>query len=296
MKKSISPVFYIIGGGRVGAGLAHLFIQQNFAVDCIIEKNKTRFDYLKNHMKWDFVSLDHLYEKMEKSNIILITVQDDYISDVAEQLSRININLKDKVVAHCSGIHSSQSLKPVKMLGALTASLHPIYSFSSDPIENNGLDKVYFDTEGDEEALEVFKIIFKNSANRIIKVNAENKIALHLACVFYSNFYVALVSSSYKIVENVFSINENVSQIFYPLLKATVRHVMEKGIQEGLTGPIKRGDEKTIQIHLKYLFNKYPDLLKVYTQLSQELVSISGLNNNRKKRLINVLNTEIKIC
>ena len=93
-------------------------------------------------------------------------------------------------------------------------------------------------------------------------------------------------------MKNVLSTNEDIYQLFYPLLKSTISHVMKSGIQEGLTGPIKRGDEKTIKMHLNFLNDKYPDLINTYTQLTQELVSISELNDDRKKRLIDILNSD----
>jgi len=285
MSSHALPNIHFIGGGRTGASLAFFFLRQGLAVNSLIEKNPDRLHFLKKEFQWNF--LDHHIDpqKLSDAAVVFITVRDDHISDMTGTLSKTKISWKNKLVLHCSGTLSSQVLNPLQEKGAGTASFHPIYSFSLDPRENRLLNEVWFNIEGEPEVLNRIEEIFAFKKEKFIRIKADQKQALHLACVFYSNFYIVLAKMSHDLVKEFPISEKEVFRIFRPLLQSSIEQVLQHGPSAALTGPITRADQKTISAHLDYLRDHHPDLLPVYVTFSQELISISNLSPKDKTDL-----------
>jgi predicted short-subunit dehydrogenase-like oxidoreductase (DUF2520 family) len=287
------PHFFVIGAGRVGASLCFQILQKGFPIISLVEKSEKRLTYLHNEYHWTFLDTSVKLEKISKAHCIIISVQDDFTQIIVEQLAKLDVNWEGKHVFHCSGILPSSILSPLKKLGALTASLHPIYSFSLDPRENNHFDKVWFSVEGENKTKDFVYQYFKSRKNQIIKVNEDQKRAIHLACVFSANFLVGLTALSCQILQKNRLSEIEVLGMLNPLMASTVDHITDQGISKGLTGPVKRGDIKTIHAHLNLLKSNYPALLELYRDISLILVEQSGLTSQEKKRL-KILFSKIK--
>jgi predicted short-subunit dehydrogenase-like oxidoreductase (DUF2520 family) len=280
------PNIHFIGGGRTGASLAFYFLRQGLAINSLVEKNPDRLHFLKKEFQWNFLDHHLVPQRLSDAAVVFITVRDDHISELTGTLSKLKINWKNKLVLHCSGTLSSRVLDPLQEKGAGTASFHPIYSFALDPRENRLLNEVWFNIEGESEVLNRLEEIFAFKKEKFIRINAEQKQALHLACVFYSNFYIALAKMSHDLIKNFPIPEKEVFQIFHPLLQSSVEQVLQHGLTAALTGPITRADQKTIATHLDYLREHHSDLLPVYVTFSQELISITNLSAKDKTDLI----------
>ncbi len=276
------PKFYIIGAGRVGATLTLQLIQKGFSVISVVEQDSSRVDYLKKEFKWSFLKSSVEPAILRNSNVILLTVQDNQIKKITEQLAKYKINWEGRTVIHFSGTFPSSSLLPLKNLGALTASLHPIYSFSLNPCENRKIEEIWFSLEGEFITLDHIKNIFQTTKMQVISVNEHEKQVIHLACVFYANFFTALARISTGIL-NKTNIPENKGlEILQPLIESTSHHIRTQGISKGLTGPIKRGDIDTIKSHLALLKVEFPKYLPIYKKLSQILMEYCILDEKHR--------------
>ena len=60
---------------------------------------------------------------------------------------------------------------------------------------------------------------------------------------------------------------EDSYQAFLPLMVSALQNIEEFGTAAALTGPISRGDEKTIETHLKTLEELPPGVLDSYRVL-----------------------------
>ena len=283
------PNLCFIGGGRTGASLTFYFLRQGYPVISLIEKNPYRLDYLKKEFQWNFLAASMDSDKISTAKVIFLTVRDDHLQELAESLSKLKINWNDRLILHCSGTHSSQVLNPLQKIGADIASFHPIYSFSLDPRENHLLNDVWFDIEGESKTLDKIEELFSFKKDKLIRIKPDQKQAVHLACVFYANFYVALAQMSHQLLKNISVPEKKTFQIFRPLLQSSIEQVQEHGPAEALTGPITRADRKILSAHLKYLHDHHPDLLSVYLLFSQRLISLSNLSPKDKSDLTHIL-------
>ncbi len=291
MTEPTSATFYIIGGGRTGASLAFFLTRQGLRVNGVAESNPTRLAFLKNELHWKFAQQRIIPEKIGKSQVIILAVRDDQIENIASQISRFPDIWLDRMVVHCSGTLPVTILSPLQDIGARVASLHPIYSFSVDPRENKGFEEVWFTCEAKDEVRQALLESLPIPPGKIFPVNAEQKLAVHLACVVYSNFFIALAGVSQDLLDNFSLSRGGIHNILRPLLDSSLEQVSERGISAALTGPIIRGDLQIITAHLHYLQTHYPQFLKIYILLSKQLLSMSGLVDSEHRRLENFLNS-----
>jgi len=106
-----------------------------------------------------------------------------------------------------------------------------------------------------------------------------------------SNFMVVLLAEVKNLFE-LLGLDEKASlEVIYPLLSRTLLNVKELGCEQSLTGPILRGDLKTVKGHLKALSSQ-PDLEKLYRLMSLEALKMAekrGLSTSKVKALKRLL-------
>ncbi|GAB4338619.1 MAG: Rossmann-like and DUF2520 domain-containing protein [Calditrichia bacterium] len=294
-QQNSKPSFFIIGAGRTGASVAFYLTRQGYKINALVERNPQRIDYLMEQFNWSFLLNKIDSQVLKESRIILVTVRDDHLNDMAQELSKINIPWRNKIVVHMSGALPSDVLQPLREKGAHVASVHPVYSFASDPRDNHRMTNIWFNIEGDEPALQLFEKLFAHTENRIFRVDSQQKQAMHIAAVIYANFYVSLAKMSRDLLQDILPAEEDLFLLLNPLLTSSIEQVTRRGIVEGLTGPVTRGDAQTIQNHLDYLREHAPHLVEPYVVLTRQLLPLSGLKNHEKENLKSVLDGALKI-
>ncbi len=285
MKSQRKFSFYIIGGGRAGASLAYFLLKQGHSIVSLVERNPVRYQFLNEELDWSFVEKKLNKPKMLSADIILLTVQDDQIAPLVGRLANMKLVWDNKICVHCSGVLPSSILLPLKKLGAAVASIHPIYSFFSDPRENQYFNLAGISLEGEKKVLDGLENIFGTTTNKIFRVDDKEKKAIHLASVFYANFYVALASQCIQILESLGLQEKQIFEVLNPLLLSSIEQVTEFGPRNALTGPVKRGDIETLKSHLAFLKKNHPALLKNYIIMSEQLLKVSSLSKTDQDRI-----------
>lgn len=196
---------------------------------------------------------------------IFLTAPDDEIIPMVKELSPLN--LKNKLVCHCSGILSAEVLNPLKKQGAHTASLHPVQTFSSRECEPDIFRNIYFTLEGEDRACSKLKDMVKKWGGVPLTIQKDQKPGYHAACSLSSNLMIALVHTAAGIIKPLGIKKEKEYQILLPLIRQTLSNIEEKGLQESLTGPVVRGDLQTVKTHLAAL-RKVPQAYHLYRNLA----------------------------
>ncbi len=285
------PSILIIGGGRAGASFAHHLYINDLPIISLVETSSSRLKYIRNKFNWPFLHKQLTPDLLDKSDIIIIAVRDDDIAEEARKLAELKKNWKNKIVIHLSGASSSSVLQPLQKKEAITASLHPIYSFSSKPDENLSLDQLWFTLEGAPRISDALATRLGLDMSRVIEVDYLQKLAVHIACVFYANFFSVLADMSQEILQNIPPLSGHNINTFKPLILSTIDNMIQNGIKNALTGPISRGDKETILHHLHFLDEHHPNLRKAYQFLGKRLAEISNLSQEDKKQIIERLDS-----
>jgi predicted short-subunit dehydrogenase-like oxidoreductase (DUF2520 family) len=103
-------------------------------------------------------------------------------------------------------------------------------------------------------------------SEKIIKIDSDKKVVLHLAAVFANNFINHLLTIAYELLKQ----NKLPAEYLYPLIEETVHKAMEMDPKLTQTGPAVRNDLDTINNHIEML-SKKPEWQKIYTFVSENI-------------------------
>ncbi|MFQ5823049.1 MAG: Rossmann-like and DUF2520 domain-containing protein [bacterium] len=272
-KNNFGPVA-IIGAGRVGRALSQALHKQGITISAVISRSLDLAERCAKASNCAIFS-EQLFDLPDLTKIIFITTPDKALSQITRNIAKLNFNFKNKFAAHTSGAMTSEVLEPLRKQGALVASFHPIQTFAGDDFDLEKFSGIYFGLEGDEEALNVCKNIVKLFDGKYIIIPKDIKSLYHTACVFTSNYLIALLDFSIQLLSSFNLTREQSAQILLPLLEGTVENIKKMGIETSLTGPISRGDFQTVQKHVETIKNNNPEILPFYCLLGKKVLNMT---------------------
>lgn len=273
----------VVGAGRVGSAMSSLLFENGSTILSIIDVNKKAARKLASSVNCKQVSTDvsdiHL-----KTQIIFITTPDDQISNVAQKISSIkNLNFKKLTVIHTSGVYTSEILSPLARKGASVLSFHPIQTFPANKTNRElqkSLKGIYFGIEGNKKIHYISQQLVKTFRGKSVFISKKDKPLYHLACVFASNYIVTALNALSEATEKL-KFKVSWVDVFIPLINTSLKNVFTTSPLAALTGPIERGDIKTIELHLKSLAEVAPHLITYYVGMGIETARLA-----RRKRTI----------
>ncbi len=273
----------IIGIGRLGSQLAIMFKEAECKISVVIDKDTYKAIKCMNECN-ALVSSDCISDIGNDITMLFICVEDDNISEVANELaSNENLN-KDIVIAHTSGLHTSEILHPISKDSMHLCSFHPCYSFTEE--DNVFPEDIYYAIEGDDRGYARLVDMAECLGGIPFRINKEEKAVYHLACSMASNFLVGLMKIVDKLLkENIYS---QKPEFLWPLVQGTLDNIKKKGIDKALTGPIIRGDKETIEKHLSILKDFDKSVLDLYVFMGRQLfqmVEEKGLSKEKFDRI-----------
>lgn len=276
--------FSVIGSGRVGTALALALCQKGLELKYLADSSPARARRARKLIGQGRATDDNLLAA-RRAGIIFICVPDDLITEVVKEMSAAE--LSGKFVFHTSGACSSELLQPLSLKGARVASFHPAQTFADYP-GNPGLFKgIYIGIEGQPEAVELGKKLAVRLGSRVLLLSAAEKQLYHLAMCVSSNFLVILLFEVKELLKTVGLEEPAVLEILAPLLNKTLQNVKNLGVEASLTGPVARGDLKTVEKHLTLTAEK-PGLDRIYRAMALEALTLAenrGLSREKIKAL-----------
>jgi predicted short-subunit dehydrogenase-like oxidoreductase (DUF2520 family) len=294
---SVSPDAFsvaLVGAGALGTVLGRGLAENGQRVEAVLSRSAKSARALADRVGASVAGSVEEEALPAAVRLVLICVPDDAIAGVAERLAGFTHPWDDTIVAHTSGAQPAAVLDPVARKGAATMSFHPLQTFTeaTSPAALNG---IFVGLEGDERALAVGEVLASKLGAHPVRLTPEEKARYHCAAALASNGLVALMA----VVEEVFGSLEDVdatgrtgTDLVAPLIEHTWAHLDQGSPEEALTGPVRRGDEGTVQAHLDALQAETPHLVPLYAALSTEMVRVAvraGLPTDRAEALLETL-------
>ncbi len=264
----------IVGAGRVGT-LMGKFLSEviGHEIIAVVSRSEESLRRFQERVKVEF-STKFIGDLPDNVEVVFITTPDSAIGSVAHEISELkNLNFKNLVVYHTSGVMSSDVLYKIRERGAEVGSLHPIYSVSHFDYSQDEIKKIKFALEGSERIYDITRWIFYGFDKNIVLIEKSQKILYHIACVFASNYLISLLNAVDEIFERA-GINFD-HKFLIPLVDASLKNANEFGPIKSLTGPIERGDIETVKLHLDELKGKFPEILPLYSSLAIETIRVA---------------------
>lgn len=213
---------------------------------------------------------EDLSDLARECEILFITTPDGQINEVAEKLSHIISDNRDKILIHTSGAMSSQVFSGMGS-HVFGYSIHPMYAVSSKTDSYINFNKAFITIEGNEKYLDFLASVFENMGHRVKVISEENKVKYHGAAVFASNLVIGLYFSATKLLEECGFGEEEAFFSLLPLFVNNAENVAKNGLSQAITGPVARNDFETVEKHLSALKGEDRE---IYRLLSKKLVSM----------------------
>ena len=290
---SLKSEIAIIGAGRVSYSLANALVKSDFKVSSIISKRISSAKYFAKKYKIKNYSSD-LNSLSPDVTIFFLAVPDSQILPVAQEIAKLNLDFKKSLFIHLSGAEDISPLNILKRKGTCTASFHIMQTFSER--KTIDLKHSYASVETNNKKAADFLFRFAKKLNLYpFKISSKKKVYYHIAGVYASNFLVA----NQFYTEQLFGKAKrgmNYKKIFDPIIKKTFENIEKHNVLNAISGPVERGDIKTVRRHIGAL-KKDKTLRSNYICQSLTLLEVirkrdkglSALHRNLKNYLVELL-------
>jgi predicted short-subunit dehydrogenase-like oxidoreductase (DUF2520 family) len=250
-----------IGSGNLAWHLAPALDNTDFPVREVYSVNPKHAEALVEKLYEAHVAFS-LDFSLSKSRIFIISVSDDAITDVAQQL----ILPPDSIVMHTSG---SQPLSVLGYIGSANIGvLYPLQTFTKT--KRVDFKEIPMLIESDNaETEKVLVSLAKSISKKVIKISSANRKAIHVAAVFASNFTNHMLTISKSIVEK----QKLDFDLLKPLIVETINKSLGIGPDNAQTGPAKRGDLEILDNHMQFLSDD-ERIAEIYQVISQHIVDL----------------------
>ncbi len=246
-----------VGSGKVASALARGFFYRGCQISSIISRNAATGRELAKVCKSEW---SDKFEVDDRTNILIVSVPDDAISDVLAL-----IKSKRKIlVAHTAG---SIGLDIFPKHLSKTGVFYPLQTFSTG--RNVDLSAVPFFIEGsDTLCTDTLKHLAEELSSTVYVTDTDHRRLLHIAAVFVSNF-----------PNHLLTIGKDLSgsagipfEALEPLIRETIDKAIDLGPANSQTGPAIRYDLNTIEKHLD-LLSYSPEFKNIYDLMTRSIIS-----------------------
>ncbi len=248
----------VIGKGRLGSTFAQAIAshKHSYQLFAHLSARSTSFKILN---------------KKEGPEVVMIVCSDKFIPMVAQKvIAECGKNLK--LIIHSAGALPSDTLPKQKGISRLM--LHPIQTFAT--IDTSLLRDITFGAEtSDDFALKFAKQFIKViGASSMIRLRAEQLPLYHTMMTVASNFST-LLGGAVEMMGKSLKIDKKIlKKAVAPLMRRSLKNVLNNDAKQVLTGPIARKDYTTILKHRLALKSQPLALRKIYegfVMLAEEL-------------------------
>lgn len=183
------------------------------------------------------------------NDFVFLALSDDAIQDVTQACTN-----SEAIIIHSSGA------KPISVLNKLNkpAVVYPLQTFTKGEKLNYSTIPFFIESSTNEVSQALLKL-FEQVNISLKKLNSKDRLLLHTAAVFTSNFINAQFIAAHKLL------GDKAIHLF-PHLKTLSEEVVRKAFAnkptDVQTGPAKRNDTGTMQQHIELLDTQEQELYK----------------------------------
>lgn len=248
----------LIGTGNVAWHLAQHFTLLGIDIREVAGRNQEKTNLFAQQFKAK--AIDHLSHFDQLSDLYIICVSDDQIRNVAQQLAYVQ-----KPVLHTSGA------TPMSIFENCMPHFGVLYPLQTFKIQQKvSWEEIPVLIEANNE--NTFNLV-NQLANRMTPhvhfVNSEQRLKLHTAAVFVSNFVNYLYITAQDITQSAhlpFS-------ILTPLIQEVANKIKHNNPLETQTGPAIRNDKNVQEKHLALLNSEQKEIYSLLSQLIHQRFS-----------------------
>lgn len=258
----------IVGAGKAGRALGRLLRRSGYTIQTVVTAHaRTAREAVR------FIGAGRPSTRLEQSSDInLLAVPDGEI----ERASRSTRFKRGQVVLHLCGSYSSSILRAARP--ASLGSMHPLKSFANPALAAKSFAGTTCAFEGDARAERAIRTLIRKVGGVPRRVRGARKPLYHAAAVFASNYVLTLVDVALELMRE--SGIRDAAPVLQ-LARGTLNNIEAIGTKRALTGPIERGDRRTIAAHQAALRAYGRDIAELYDAVGPRTAKIAGAKFRR---------------
>jgi predicted short-subunit dehydrogenase-like oxidoreductase (DUF2520 family) len=257
----------IIGAGRVGRALGRRLRGLGWEIGAVVTRNA-----VSARKAVRFMGAGQAYaaagREILASRVILVSVPDDAVEEVAGELARIGAEeLRGRVVLHTSGALDATALSAVKEYGATVGGMHPLQTFSGvgvPPLEGK-----IFAIDGDETAVRTARQIVRALGGSPVRIAGNKKVLYHAAATMAAGNVLAVEEAATQLLISIGMTRAQAVRALLPLTRQVLENFERLGPRTAWTGPLSRGDYQVVGSHLKALRESPAEFAGAYDALDR---------------------------
>lgn len=259
--KKVKTISFV-GAGALASGMARLLRVHGFAISEIISRDDAGSMRKARVLAREVGAVATKLAKARLDcELLWLAVPDGVIESVAGNVARMlerRVSLRcrrqaqrPRIALHASGALSSNVLAALAERGVETGSAHPMMTFVAG--KPPSLEGVWFAVEGTPKAVRAARALAKQLGARSFVIEPGSKALYHAFGAMLSPMLATELEAAERIGLRAGIDAKQVRRIMEPIVLRTVRNVLRSGARKSFSGPLARGDVRTVERHLESL-------------------------------------------
>jgi predicted short-subunit dehydrogenase-like oxidoreductase (DUF2520 family) len=218
-------------------------------------------------------------DAVAKASLVLLAVPDGAVETVARQLARtVPTGWRRRIVLHHAGALGIEPLRALAERGAAVGLLHPLQAFSVPAGAKRRLRGSRARIAGDARAARMARRLAKDLGLVPLEfarpLRPADRSAYHAAASIASNDLLALLSLATRALRAAGAGRGDALRALLPLVRGTLDQAEAVGLERALTGPVVRGDARTVRSQISRLERLSREAAEVHRLLSREILRL----------------------
>jgi predicted short-subunit dehydrogenase-like oxidoreductase (DUF2520 family) len=258
----------IVGCGSVGRALGYAALGHGIALRATWNRTERAAEETARSLNPELAASGPLRRELSRDifrgSIVWLTVVDDALEEVARELAD---SLDEAhVVLHAAGALESSLLREAGV-SASVGSLHPLLAVTDPKAAAEKFGSVAWSVEGDPASVDFASRFTEALGAHLVELPAGGRALYHASAVSAANLFVALADAALEMAEQSGLGREEAREMLLPLMRSSLENLESTSVEEALSGPVARGDERTIERHLEALEESH-ELERTYRLLT----------------------------
>ncbi|MCP4993579.1 MAG: DUF2520 domain-containing protein, partial [Gammaproteobacteria bacterium] len=259
----IKPTVALIGAGSAGTAMTVALHREGYPIAAVSSRSVESAQRCGSLVDCEHTGTDPA-SASRQAEIIIISTPDSAIETICQTMADSGGFCIGQLVLHLSGALTSDALNAARAAGADTLSLHPAQTMV-EPLQGADLLKTaWFCLEGNDSAVARGRYITNDISGNTIVIDKDKKALYHAALSFSSNYLTTVEAIAIEMLTETGISRQNALALLMPLIQGSVDTLANCGLPDALTGPMSRGDAKTIEKHLRAMKQGPESHLQIY--------------------------------
>lgn len=268
-----------VGAGRAATGLARALRGRGYRITGFSARHRASAARAAKRLGLTGArtGAKSLADILRGTDILMVCVPDEEITAVAEALGSIPApGVRGKIVLHTSGVSGAGPLRGLRERGAKVGSLHPLVSFPPLGASAAEFRDVLFALDGDGAAVRTARAMVQTLGGVPLAVPEADRPIYHLAAALIATGTAALLDVGIQLASRRLRLSEPKTRAaLISLARSVLRNLARHGARASLTGPVARGDWRTVERHIEALRHEEANVRELYLLLSRHALEMA---------------------